>query len=714
MKTLLIIPPFTQINTTYSSVTQLAGYLKSKGYDTECSDLSLNVFLKIFCRDGLSKIFDEIDSTKNKNDTALRMLALKENYLFAIEPVIKFLQGKDPSLAYKIISENYMPHGDSFSIKIDESSAFGDVGLHDKAKYYSSMMIDDIVNLIQKNITPHFGLSRYAERLSSSTPEFLPILKELHRKPNIIEQFIINETNHLISKTKPDLVGFTIPFPGNLLGALVSAKHIRAINKNIKIVFGGGYVNTELRNISDAQIFNYIDYLTFDDGELPLFNIIRNIESPNHNEWTRTLTWVDNKLTYLDNSIQKNVHHNELNPPSLDGITPDEYVSMTEMLNPMHRLWSDGYWNKLTAAHGCYWRKCTFCDVTLDYIGRYSPAKASTVVDWMEELIRQSGRTSFHFTDEAAPPALLREIATEILRRRLSVTWWGNIRFEKAFTFDLCRLLAASGFVAVSGGLEVADDRLLKLIDKGVTVEQVANSCKNFVDAGIMVHSYLMYGFPTQTEQEIINSLEIVRQMINHGLIHSGYWHLFALTIHSPVAKQPGKYSVEITSSTNNKFANNDLVHKDLTGVDHKKYSAGLNKALYNYMHGVGLDWEVDEWFDFETQKTTVDKNLIENYIRNYTEDINPNARAIWIGGEASIKKISDAKSKLTIHTNALEGSWELKDSEVRKVTKIINSCAITNSSKHSIRFSDLAELASVSQEDIIFRELREIGLLFI
>ena len=106
----------------------------------------------------------------------------------------------------------------------------------------------------------------------------------------------------------------------------------------------------------------------------------------------------------------------------------------------MHSLWSDGQWLKLTMAHGCYWGKCTFCDISLDYIKLYEPIAARTLVDRMQQMMEQTGNRGFHFVDEAAPPALMRELALEIIRRKMVVTWWTNIRFEKSFTRDLCLL----------------------------------------------------------------------------------------------------------------------------------------------------------------------------------------------------------------------------------------------------------------------------------
>jgi radical SAM superfamily enzyme YgiQ (UPF0313 family) len=263
----------------------------------------------------------------------------------------------------------------------------------------------------------------------------------------------------------------------------------------------------------------------------------------------------------------------------------------------MHRLWSDGRWNKLTIAHGCYWKQCTFCDVTLDYIARYDRAPAELLVDRIEAMIAETGQTGFHFVDEAAPPAALRALAEELLRRRVTITWWGNVRFEKAFTPELAELLARSGCVAISGGLEVASDRLLALMKKGVTVEQVARVTRAFADAGVMVHAYLMYGFPTETAQETIDSLERVRQLFEEGCIHSGFWHRFAATAHSPIGRDPQLYGITLRKGPKISFAKNEVAFDDPTGTDHDFFAPGLRKALYNYMHGLGFEKDPRSWF---------------------------------------------------------------------------------------------------------------------
>ena len=312
---------------------------------------------------------------------------------------------------------------------------------------------------------------------------------------------------------------------------------------------------------------------------------------------------------------EHDIPHRETGTPTYDGLRLDRYLSIFEMLNPMHRIWSDWRWNKLTLAHGCYWKKCNFCDVNLDYIGRYDPASADLLVDRIEALIEETGRRGFHFVDEAAPPAVLRALAERLLERKLTITWWGNIRFEKTFTPELAQLLARSGCIAVSGGLEVASDRLLKLMNKGVTVEQVARVTHALTEAGIMVHAYLMYGFPTQTAAETVDALERVRQLFAAGCIQSAYWHRFAATAHSPIGRDPSAFGIRLRPERHKgpRFARNDLAFEDPTGVDHEALGPGLRHALYSYMHGAGFETDVRFWFkDVKVGPSTVDPRLIE------------------------------------------------------------------------------------------------------
>ncbi len=363
-----------------------------------------------------------------------------------------------------------------------------------------------------------------------------------------------------------------------------------------RVVLGGGYVNTELRGLAEPRLFDYVDYVTLDDGERPLLALLDHLQDPAR-PLLRTFVRDAGRVVLRTDEALHDVPLRDAGTPTYAGLPLDRYLSLFEMLNPMHRLWSDGRWNKLTVAHGCYWKKCSFCDVTLDYIARYEPAGADVLVDRIEAMIAETGQTGFHLVDEAAPPAGLRALAERLLARGVTITWWGNIRFEKAFTPELCALLARAGCVAVSGGLEVASDRLLERMQKGVTVEQVARVTRAFTDAGIMVHAYLMYGFPTQTEQETVDALERVRQLFAAGCLQSAFWHRFAATAHSPIGRAPDVFGIRLRRGEGTPFAENEVAFEDPTGVDHDYLGRGLRAALYNYMHGLGLDEDVRRWF---------------------------------------------------------------------------------------------------------------------
>jgi hypothetical protein len=439
---------------------------------------------------------------------------------------------------------------------------------------------------------------------------------------------------------------------------------------------GGGFPNTELRSLKEPRVFDYFDFITLDDGERPLEVLYHQLLYQQNQQYElpigilpdqfkRTYYREDGKVVYNNSYALPDYKMAEVGTPDYSDLPLQKYLSVIEVANPMHSLWTDGRWNKLTMAHGCYWGKCTFCDVSLDYIKLYEPVAAKLLVDRMETIIAQTGSTGFHFVDEAAPPALMRELALEIIRRGLVVNWWTNIRFEKRFTADLCRLLKASGCIAVSGGLEVASDRLLALIQKGVTVEQVAQVTQHFTQSGIMVHAYLMYGYPTQTIQETIDSLELVRQLFEAGVLQSGFWHRFALTAHSPIGLDPKAYGLQ-TELPDIQFAHNDVAFTDQTNIDHEVFSDGLKKSIFNYMHGIGFDYPLQYWFDFSIPKTKMPKQVIQNALQDSAiQEPSASAKMVWLGlvgtRETRIKhKKGQSWSQQVWHIFTTQQEWEV------------------------------------------------------
>ncbi len=634
-KTLFITPPFTQLNTPYPATAYLKGFLNTKGFPSHQVDLGIEVILGLFSSKGLQSLFADLENNETElSDNAERIIALQADYIATIGPVILFLQNKNATLAHHICDRSYLPEASRFAALEDLDWAFGTMGLHDKARHLATLYLEDLGDLVTEAVDPHFGFSRYAERLGSTASHFDEINENLQLPNTLVFNILCDILEQKIQRWQPDVVCLSVPFPGNLFSAFKCGQYLKKNHANVAIAMGGGYVNTELRRLADERIFDYIDYVCLDDGEAPLLHLLEYLSDERPDRLLkRTFTRTAGVVSYHNTSPKLDIPQQEIGTPDYADLLLHDYLSVIEIVNPMHRLWSDGRWNKLTLAHGCYWGKCSFCDVSLDYIQRYEPVTAALLCDRIEAIIAQTGQHGFHFVDEAAPPALMRDLALEILRRRLTVTWWTNIRFEKSFTADLCTLLKLSGCIAVSGGLEVASDRLLKQMKKGVTVSQVAQVAHHFTEAGIMVHAYLMYGFPTQTAQETIDSLEMVRQLFENGVVQSGFWHRFAMTAHSPVGLDPAAFGAVETGPKFGGFADNDRHHDDPKGADHDLFAEGLRKSLFNFMHGVCLDFPLAQWFNFKTTKPSVPKGFIKKSIDHAPEkSLLPNALVIWTG----------------------------------------------------------------------------------
>ena len=623
VRVLSLIPPMTQLNTPYPSTAYLTGFLRSRGFDALQEDLALALVLKLFSAEGLHEMCGctEAIPQRKRSPIAKAFLQNFERYLETITPTIAFLQGRDPTLAHRICGRQFLPEGPRFKpidfyLQEDNDDplawAFGALGIQDRAKHLATLYLDDIADVLREAIDPRFEFVRYAESLAQSQPTFDPLAEALAAPRNLVDTTLRNLTLAALARHSPKLVLLSVPFPGSVYAAFRIAQAIKAHDPSIITALGGGYVNTELRELSEPRVFDYFDYVTLDDGERPLLALLEHLNGkrPENNLVRTFLRSANETVRYID-AREPDIPFAEVGTPTWDGLPLDGYLSLLDMLNPMHRLWSDVRWNKLTVAHGCYWKKCSFCDVSLDYISRYDDLAAATLADRIETVIAETKQTGFHFVDEAAPPKTLKALAAEIKKRRLTISWWGNIRFEKSFSPALCQELADSGCVAVSGGLEVASDRLLNLMNKGVSVEQVARVTRAFSDATILVHAYLMYGFPTQTVQDTVDALEYVRQLFEAGCIQSGFFHRFACTVHSPVGKHPEQYGVTLLPLPEISFAKNDVGFIDPTGVDHNALGIALNKALYNYMHGIGLDTDVRSWFTGKVPRTKVPRNYV-------------------------------------------------------------------------------------------------------
>ena len=460
---LLLTPPLVQTNCPYPATMHLTGFLRSRGFRVWQCDLSIKVAHDVLVEYG--------DVTT--------------------EELLEFLQGPAP---------------------IEE-------------KREASRVIDDLAIWIRDHVDSDFGFSRYAESLCRSVDDFGELERRIRRR-GVVDKPLERHLKAAMDKVRPTIVGVTCPFPGTLVGAFKVARYVKRRYPGVRTILGGGYVNTELREMTDERPFRYFDEIQFDEG---------------YSHWSR-----------------------EVPPfvaPSYDGIDMSEYFDVVETDNFVSNLWNSGKWIRLVMARGCYWHRCAFCDVVLPYIGHFEMPSPKAIVDAMESLGH-----SFHFVDEAMPPSLVRGVCEEIVRRKFQCEWWGNIRFDSAFTPALAKLMAKAGCIAVTGGLECANDRLLKLMNKGITLSSAEKVLRAFKSARIFVHAYLMYDFPTETKAEQRAAERYVRSLAKRGLIQSCFWHRFALTVHSPIARNPQKFGIAIRPAAARKriFARNELEYDQI------------------------------------------------------------------------------------------------------------------------------------------------------
>ncbi|MCA0187886.1 MAG: radical SAM protein, partial [Proteobacteria bacterium] len=478
LRVLSLIPPMTQLNTPYPSTAYLTGFLRSRGVDAVQDDLALKLVLALFSPAGLDALREAARALpgKKRSPTLQAFEAAFARYRATIGPVIAFLQGRDPTLAHRIASRAFLPEGPRFAsldVYYDPDGgdplawAFGALGVQDKARHLATLYLNDLADVLREAGDPRFEFVRYAESLAMAQPSFEPLAQALAAPPTLVDETLVGLTLDTVTHHRPRVVLLSVPFPGSVYAAFRIAQAIKAHDPTIVTVLGGGFVNTELRELTEPRVFDHFDFITLDDGERPLLALLEHLEGRRgRSRLVRTYLREDGVVRYI-NLAEPDVPFAEVGTPTWDGLPLDGYLSILDMLNPMHRMWSDGRWNKLTVAHGCYWKKCSFCDVSLDYIGRYDAAGAELLVDRIEAIVAETGQTGFHFVDEAAPPKVLKALAEELARRNRAISWWGNIRFEKSFTPELCQQLADSGCIAISGGLEVASDRLLALMKKG-------------------------------------------------------------------------------------------------------------------------------------------------------------------------------------------------------------------------------------------------------
>lgn len=737
LNTLIIQPPLVQLNTPYPSGAYLLDFFNSlyeeknvKGR-VEWFDLSNSFFHKIFCKHGIAHIFNstfekalKLSSqyeSQGDDNTAFhlrRFISQKEFWINWIDEIIAIVCSSNSKIsgrefAHEFIRSAHVPRG--MRVENFLSNLNRDVSTDD-AQILSSLALADLADYITLVYDQNFALIRYAEHLATSTAEFSETIEGL-KAPSLNDFYKPLLLEKIASyKNEPTLYCISVPFPGCFESALFSADLIRKeCGDNAIIIFGGGYVNTELREISEKGIFDYCHILSYDKGygsyirlfdefinaacgiedEKQCFNLKEAFENIFDSRKFYNFSYLKNGSVIIplekENEEYKVLYKKE--HEYIRKITPDyshidftKYPRLADDTNPMHRIWNDGAWLKAYIAHGCYWHRCAFCDTTLDYVKDYCLTDINSLYDSLCVQAEKTGVHGIHFVDEACPPVALQNFALKNMAvkssNKIPLTYWGNIRFEKTFDRDLADLLSAGGLTAVSAGIEIATGNGLSAVNKGTDMENIVNACCAFKEAGILIHSYMIFGFWSQSVQDLIDSMETLRQLFGAGLLDSAFWHKFTLTLHSTVYEEykKGKYpELKILPQKKTQFAKNDLHFEGEEKSE--KFSAPLNAALELWMHGEKLSKPVESYFPFKMPKPSIAKDYIASLIAKYEENRDrkfhkipeqgSKEKFVWLGGVPLLLDSSD-KSKMQICWSYM-GELLYADIEKSKAHEVVN-----------------------------------------
>ena len=371
MRILLITPPMVQPNTPYPATPHLVGCLRRHappGVEVGQADLSMELFHGLFSGEGLRAVVERLRAgrpagkpgragrlgraSRERPAAVAHLIDHADECVSLIDPVVRFLEGRDPTMAARIARRDLLPEGPRFAALDGEDDpagwAFGALGTTDMARHLASLFVDDLADAVADGIDPRFGLARHGEKLACGAATFEPLGEALRARPTLVDEMLDDLARGLLAARKPDLVGITIPFPGNVYGALRVGRLVKAERPRTRVVLGGGWVSTELRRLSDPRVFDCCDYITLDDGYGPILALVEHLEDRSR-PLLRTFVRRRSGVAFETTDEIADLGHCDIGTPTYEGLDLGRYVSLFEMLNPMHRLWSDGRWNCMSA-----------------------------------------------------------------------------------------------------------------------------------------------------------------------------------------------------------------------------------------------------------------------------------------------------------------------------------------------------------------------------
>ena len=332
---------------------------------------------------------------------------------------------------------------------------------------------------------------------------------------------------------QPDLIGVSITATSQIIPGLTLCRLIKEANPGIHVTIGGSIFTRLVDNLRRCRrLFEITDDFIVFEGEKALTELVNQLEGKRDFSKVPNLIYCQgDKVVVNQPFYSENLAHHIA--PNYDGFPLDRYLAPHTVL-------------PVQFSRGCYYKDCAFCALTLDH-QNFRQKDPYKVVDELEYLSEKYHTPFFFFTDECLALSPTRRLCRELLKRGVELKWTAELRFEKNLSKELLSLMRDAGCQKIVFGLETYNARLMEFMQKGITQQNVDRICSDCVDLGVAVHCYVIVGFPTETEDE---SLETMNFIANNKKLHSSYGFscqpcLFDLEKEAPIMSDPSGYGVQ-------------------------------------------------------------------------------------------------------------------------------------------------------------------------
>jgi hypothetical protein len=327
-----------------------------------------------------------------------------------------------------------------------------------------------------------------------------------------------------------NVIGISLIGSSQIVPGLTLARMIKKRYPHLFIALGGPIFSVMMERLKKWPEFfdEFCHAVIHLEGEEPLNQLLKAVQRGSSLEEVPNLMYKDNGKVKKSKG-KAMVRFDQIPPPTFDGLPIDLYLSPYPVFPVLQ-------------SRGCYWGRCTFCTHSAIYGHRYGLHKSCSMVDQLESFSKQYKTKYFTFSDEAVSPHALNDLSDLIIKRGLDIRAVPMVRFEKKMDAGFFNKINKAGFNFLLYGLESANDRILSLMEKGNSSELARHILKMSREAGIWNHLFLFFGFPTETWEEAMETIEFLKE--NKENVHSIAPGVFTLNKESDIHHHPEKFCI--------------------------------------------------------------------------------------------------------------------------------------------------------------------------